>query len=103
MNNRRPTSKGPVKREVVQIITPGTIMDSNLLKGFQDNYLAAICPIKSDKNNTLNKDSEQNLYSLSYCELSIGDFYFLDITEEDLINEISRINQRNFNPRYRIQ
>ena len=88
------TSKGPVKREVVQIITPGTIMDSNLLKGFQDNYLAAICPIKSDKNNTLNKDSEQNLYSLSYCELSIGDFYFLDITEEDLINEISRINPK---------
>lgn len=88
------TSKGPVKREVVQIITPGTIMDSNLLKGFQDNYLAAICPIKSDKNNTINKDSEQNLYSLSYCELSIGDFYFLDITEEDLIDEISRINPK---------
>ncbi|MCG8707203.1 DNA mismatch repair protein MutS [Brenneria sp. 4F2] len=36
------TSKGPVERKVVRIVTPGTISDEALLKEKQDNLLAAI-------------------------------------------------------------
>ncbi len=35
------TSKGPVEREVVRIITPGTLSDENLLDAETDNLLAA--------------------------------------------------------------
>ena len=35
-------AKGPVKREVVRVITPGTIVEENLLDNEKDNYLAAI-------------------------------------------------------------
>jgi DNA mismatch repair protein MutS len=74
------TSKGPVKREVVRIITPGTIMDGSLLKNANDNWLAAIC------------ETKPNQYSLAYLEMSIGDFYFMDINSiEQLIDELSTI------------
>ncbi|WP_406642859.1 DNA mismatch repair protein MutS [Pectobacterium brasiliense] len=36
------TSKGPVERKVVRIVTPGTISDEALLQEKQDNLLAAI-------------------------------------------------------------
>ncbi len=36
------TSKGPVERKVVRIVTPGTISDEALLQDKQDNLLAAI-------------------------------------------------------------
>ncbi len=36
------TSKGPVERKVVRIVTPGTITDEALLQERQDNLLAAI-------------------------------------------------------------
>ena len=36
------TSKGPVDREVVRIITPGTLTDEALLENHQTQYLASI-------------------------------------------------------------
>jgi DNA mismatch repair protein MutS len=38
------TAKGLVKREVVRIITPGTILDSNVLKAKENHYIAAVYP-----------------------------------------------------------
>ncbi|MDN4073357.1 DNA mismatch repair protein MutS [Fictibacillus terranigra] len=36
------SAKGVVKREVIQIITPGTVMDQNLLKETENNFIAAV-------------------------------------------------------------
>ncbi|MCQ6265875.1 DNA mismatch repair protein MutS [Fictibacillus sp. WQ 8-8] len=36
------SAKGVVKREVIQIITPGTVMDHNLLKETENNFIAAV-------------------------------------------------------------
>ena len=36
------TSKGPVERKVVRIVTPGTLTDEALLQERQDNLLAAV-------------------------------------------------------------
>lgn len=36
------TSKGPVERKVIRIVTPGTVTDEALLEERQDNLLAAI-------------------------------------------------------------
>ena len=37
------TKKGLVRREIVRVVTPGTITDGSLLKDRQNNYLAAVC------------------------------------------------------------
>ena len=77
------TSKGPVKREVVRIITPGTIMDGSLLKDNTDNWLAAICIINKTQ------------LSLAYLEISIGDFYFMELKSlEQLLDEIATIQPK---------
>jgi len=36
------TAKGVVKREVVQLITPGTVMESNMLNEAENNYIASL-------------------------------------------------------------
>lgn len=40
------TSKGPVERKVVRVVTPGTITDEALLTNNSDNLLAAVCEFK---------------------------------------------------------
>ncbi|MBJ8350115.1 DNA mismatch repair protein MutS [Streptococcus zalophi] len=52
---------GVVKREVVQVVTPGTAVDSSKPDA-NNNYLIAI-------------DTNQNLFGLSYMDLSTGEFY----------------------------
>ncbi len=55
------TAKGVVKREVVQLITPGTVMENGMLDEKENNYLAAV-----HENNDLT-------YSLVYHDLSTGE------------------------------
>ncbi|MBU2843819.1 DNA mismatch repair protein MutS [Acidithiobacillus thiooxidans] len=38
------TSKGPVERAIVRVLTPGTIVDGGLLDSHQEPLLLAICP-----------------------------------------------------------
>src|SRR5690625_3556799 len=42
------TAKGVVKREVVQLITPGTVMESKMLKEKESNYIASITQFEND-------------------------------------------------------
>jgi DNA mismatch repair protein MutS len=61
-------AKGLVKREVTRVITPGTIMDDNLLPKDRNNYLAAI-----------SKKRNENSFGLTFVDISTGEcqvFYF---------------------------
>jgi len=65
------TAKGLVRREVVRVITPGTVIDPELLSAKENNFLVA-----------LKMDSGQNLdrvkrIGLSCLDLSTGDFRLL--------------------------
>ncbi|MDG2091285.1 MAG: DNA mismatch repair protein MutS [Gammaproteobacteria bacterium] len=74
------TSKGPVERKVVKLITPGTLSDEALLQETQDRLLAALY-FDGDK------------YGLASLDLSAGRFSVLEVTNEDaLLNEVERIN-----------
>ena len=72
-------AKGLVKREVVEIITPGTYSNDN--GGAQINYLAAVY-------NT----GEQ--YGLSYLELSTGEFYIDAVSSEDIVDRLRSLNPK---------
>ena len=73
------TSKGPVKREVVRIITPGTLTDEALLEERRDNLVAA-----------LYQRDEQ--YGLACLDLSSGRFSVQQLRgEEALQSELMRL------------
>lgn len=72
-------SKGLVKRDVVEVITPGTITNPDILDSEKNTFLVA-----------LNADKQGN-YGLSYCDISTGDFYIQELIEEEIINELKKI------------
>ena len=73
--------KSVVRREVVQIITPGTLMEEKLLDSKNTNYLTSIA-------------EEKGNYSIAWVELTTGDFYVTTCSKNQLINEISRLSPK---------
>ncbi|MDD5320305.1 MAG: DNA mismatch repair protein MutS [Methylococcales bacterium] len=79
------TSKGPVERKVVRIVTPGTVTDEALLEDRQDNLLVAVCSFPSSSLGT-----KQGIASL---DLTSGRFVLQQVeSEEQLLNEVARLN-----------
>jgi len=69
-------AKGLVKREVVRIVTPGTIMSESALDDSRNNYLMSIC------------DLEDN-FGVALCDLSTGEFLVTQTDElKKTIDEI---------------
>jgi len=74
------TSKGPVDRQVVRVVTPGTLSDEALLDDKVDNLLLAI-------------SQHQERYGIAYLDLSTGRFRVLEISgEEALTGELQRLD-----------
>ena len=72
--------KGLVKRDIIQVITPGTVMEDDLLHAAKSNFLTAICPLK-DKT------------GIAMLDLSTGDFRITEtIGRQAFETEINRIN-----------
>lgn len=73
------TAKGMVKRDVVQLITPGTKLNSGMGNDKQNNYLAAVLP-------------HDNRYFLSYIDLSTGELKATTLKRfSDVIDELSSL------------
>lgn len=73
------TSKGPVERRVVRILTPGTLTDETLLNEKEDNYIMAL-------------HLEDAQYGIAYLEVASGRFYVSEVaSESDLQHELERI------------
>src|ERR1700712_3467448 len=74
------TSKGPVDRQVVRIITPGTVSDEALLDERRDNLIAAVL-------------GDERLFGLAVLDITSGNFTVLEIKGwENLLAELERIN-----------
>ena len=75
------TSKGPVERQVVRVVTPGTISDEALLDARRDSLLLA-----------LHWDNKNGM-GLATLDMSSGRFQLFELdSEEDLISELQRLN-----------
>lgn len=75
-------SKGIVKREVIRIITPGTILDTAVLDEKKNNYLMSIF-------------LSNNNYGIAIVDISTGEFLTTELqnsTENKLIDEIGHFN-----------
>ncbi|MBQ3408370.1 MAG: DNA mismatch repair protein MutS [Clostridia bacterium] len=75
------SAKGIVKREVVRVVTPGTVIESNLLEEKKNNYIMSI--YKSGV-----------YFGIAVCDISTGEFLATQIVEHNnfarLLDEISR-------------
>ena len=74
-------AKGIVKREVIRVVTPGTVIESNMLDEKKNNYIMSIY--------------KNGLYfGVAVCDISTGDFFATQIKETNnfavLLDEISR-------------
>ena len=74
-------TKGIVKRGVIRVVTPGTIVESNMLEERKNNYIMSI--FKSGI-----------YYGISVCDISTGEFYSAEIKDNYnfpmLLDEIAR-------------
>lgn len=78
-------AKGIVKREVIRVITPGTVIESSMLEDGQNNYL---CSIHACENET----------GVCFADVSTGEFYVTAISGSDVPAKIN--NQlATFQPR----
>ena len=73
------TSKGPVERKVVRVLTPGTVTDDSLLSSNQENLLVSCC-----------QSGEQ--YGLASMDLSTGHFIVQEFDNQHLLEgELERL------------
>ncbi len=82
--------KGIVKREVVRLITPGTILEDNLLSEEKNNFLAAIYInpkiLEGVKFSGLNANSK---IGLSFTDISTGEFLTTEICGKHIVDKLS--------------
>ena len=74
-------AKGIVKRGVIRVVTPGTLVDSNMLEERKNNYIMSIYKTGI-------------YYGISICDISTGEFYSAEIKDNYnfpmLLDEIAR-------------
>ena len=75
-------TKGIVKRDVIRVVTPGTVIESNMLEEKKNNYIMSIA-------------KKGMYYGLGICDISTGDFYATQIKLPDnnfekLLDEYAR-------------
>ena len=89
------TAKGIVKREVIQIVSAGTITNTDMVKSNDFNFIASISDV-------------EYAYILSYADLLSGKVYatYINHEQEKLISYIVNLNikeivvEDNFNPEF---
>ena len=71
-------AKGLVKREVVRIVTPGTIFSDQALDETKNNYLMAIVYLEKS-------------FGIAACDVTTGDFYVTEAdSERTLMDELTK-------------
>jgi DNA mismatch repair protein MutS len=73
-------SKSVVRREVVRLITPGTLTEDNLLNAKRHNYLVALARVRSD-----------GQLGLAWLDISTGDFSVSITSPERLAADLARL------------
>lgn len=78
-------SKGLVERDVIRLVTAGTVIESSMLNEDSNNYIACICT-----------DREQGAAALVFADISTGEVHVFQKSgkqlEQDMISELSRFS-----------
>ncbi len=63
-------AKGLVDRDIIRIVTPGTVIDASMLEEGRNNYISAVC-------------QDEETVGIAFCDLSTGEFSATAFTGED--------------------
>ncbi len=72
-------AKGLVKRDVLEVVTPGTVTDDSLLEGKRNNYIGGL----SSRGN--------GRWGLSILDITTGEYSVTEVSTDELIDEVTRI------------
>ena len=79
------TAKGLVKRDIIRVITPGTVMEQSMLEEGKNNYISCMF-------------SDGKTIGLCFCDISTGELYATEISGKESLNILT--NQlSSYNPR----
>lgn len=67
-----------VERDVIRVITPGTIMESSILDEHKNNFIASVFAGK-------------NAFAISWCDITTGEFYVTELEGEISVDKINDI------------
>ena len=75
------TARGLVDRDVIRIVTPGTVIESSMLEEGRPNYICSVCVKK-------------NQAGIAFCDVSTGEFNLCQIRDvrAQLADELARIH-----------
>ena len=77
--------KSVVRRDVVRLVTPGTITEEKLLSASESSFLMALGRVKG---------SSENSYALAWIEMSTGIFRVAETNADRLASDIFRVDPR---------
>lgn len=87
-----PDGRGLVEREVVRVITPGTILETEMLAEDKPNYLMAIYPIGDPQS------GKWEQAGLAYVDITTGEFAATQLRGDNaavaVLEELARLNPR---------
>ena len=78
------TAKGLVKRDIIRVITPGTVLESNMLDAGTNNYLCVIF-----------RNPGEECFSLAFSDISTGEVHALQVLSDwkkRVLNELGRFS-----------
>lgn len=78
---------GLVKREIIRVVTPGTLTDDALLDPRESNWLAAVAP----KEKLAKNEPNTSLLGVAWVDLSTGRFLAGAFPESRIVDELARI------------
>lgn len=82
---RKRGSKSVVRRDVIRLVTPGTITEDKLLAPQEANFLMALGRVKG---------GADDLYALAWIDISTGAFRVAETSADRLLSDIFRIDPR---------
>ncbi|SFD63741.1 DNA mismatch repair protein MutS [Roseivivax sediminis] len=71
-------AKSVVRREVVRLVTPGTLTEETLLEARRHNYLVALADVRGD-------------WALAWCDISTGAFHAMPLAQARIGAELARL------------
>ncbi len=80
---RKRGGKSVVRRDVIRLVTPGTLTEDTLLDARRNNYLAAIARARST--------SEESRFALAWIDISTGEFRIAECERAALAAAIARL------------
>ncbi len=72
-------AKGIVKREVIEVVTPGVAFSDRILDHKKNNYLMAVC-------------IKEEIAGISFCDISTGEFYAYEVPSSLVQQQIESIS-----------